>query len=171
MKKIFFGIVLLLCFGLVYTSYISAEAGKKKKAQGTHVEASGIALWNHMKGVDYSKKWQMWPGKTAFYQGTEPHGVLLTTYVNGPALKAIKTKKGVLPNGAIIAKENYSSEKKLMAITVMYKVAGFNPEARDWFWVKYLPDGKIEAEGKVKMCIECHAKAKRNDYVTTEPLK
>jgi hypothetical protein len=113
----------------------------------------------------------MWPGKTALYKGTEPHGVLLTTYVNGAALKAIEGKKGSLPVGAIVAKENYMPDKKLAAITVMYKVKGYNPQAGDWFWVKYLPDGKIEAEGKVDMCIGCHGSKKENDYVFTGPLK
>jgi hypothetical protein len=36
-----------------------------------------------------------------------------------------------LPAPAIVVKENYKSDKKLAAITVMYKVLGFNPEAGD----------------------------------------
>jgi hypothetical protein len=77
----------------------------------------------------------------------------------------------MLPDGAIIVKENYSADKKLGALTVMYKVKGYNPQAGDWFWVKYLPDGKVAVEGKVDACINCHASAKANDYVGTAPLK
>ncbi len=35
---------------------------------------------------------------------------------------------GPMPAGAIVVKENYMPDKKLAAITVMYKVAGYNPE-------------------------------------------
>jgi len=28
-----------------------------------------------------------------------------------------------------------------MPPTVMYKVEGYNPDAGDWFWVKYSPQG------------------------------
>lgn len=114
--------------------------------------------------------WKLWPGKGKLYKGTEPHGALLTTYVNDVALKSIKAKKG-LNDGAIIVKENYMPDKKLAAVTVMYKVKGYNPEAGDIFWMKYLPDGKIEASGKVDMCIGCHGKVKENDYLYTGKVK
>jgi len=68
-------------------------------------------------------------------------------------------------------KENYTTDKKLAALTVMYKVKGYSSMAGDWFWAKYLPDGKIAAEGKVVACINCHTTAKANDYVATAPLK
>ena len=62
-----------------------------------------------------------------------------------------------MPYGAIIVKENYGKDKKtLMAITPMYKLKGYNPEAGDWFWVKYDSSGKVLKAGKVKGCIDCH---------------
>jgi len=30
----------------------------------------------------------------------------------------------------------------------MYKVAGYNPGAGDWFWAKYSPQGKADKFGK-----------------------
>lgn len=114
--------------------------------------------------------WKLWPGKGKLYKGTEPHGALLTTYVNDVALKSIKAKKG-LKDGAIIVKENYMPDKKLAAVTVMYKVKGYNPEFGDIFWMKFLPDGKTEASGKVDMCIGCHTKVKDNDYLYTGKVK
>ncbi len=53
----------------------------------------------------------------------------------------------------------------------MYKVSGYNPAANDWFWAKYTPDGKIEAEGKIEGCINCHGKKRTNDFIFTGPLK
>lgn len=70
----------------------------------------------------------------------------MTTYVNGRAYRAIEKKSEMLPVGSIVMKENYSPDKKLMAHTVMYKVKGYIPQGGDWFWAKYAPDGKIEAE-------------------------
>jgi hypothetical protein len=166
--------VCVLLFGLVFlcSGFLWAQGkGKMSKGKAAMVEASGAALWSHLEKVDYSKKWKMWPGKTALYEGTEPHGALLTTYVNGVALKAIQEKKGTLPAGSIVAKENYTPDKKYAALTVMYKVPGYNPAANDWFWAKYTPDGKIEAEGKIEGCINCHGKKRTNDFIFTGPLK
>ena len=75
----------------------------------------------------------------------------------------------------MVIKENYSPQKKLMAITLMYKQKGYNAEAGDWYWVKFMPDGKVAqmeapngkmmpVAGKAKGCIECHSGADGDDY-------
>ncbi|NNG47298.1 MAG: hypothetical protein HKM86_09345 [Deltaproteobacteria bacterium] len=133
--------------------------------------ASGKELWDYLTKKEYAKKFSLWPGKGKLYKGREPHGALLTTYVNKKALSAIEGKKGVMTPGAIVVKENYKPDKTLAAITVMYKVDKYNPEANDWFWVKYTPDGKIQKEGKVGGCIGCHGQVKGNDYIFTGKLK
>jgi len=133
--------------------------------------ANGKDLWSYLTKGKFEQSFTLWPGKGKLYKGTEPHGALLTTYVNQPALEAIQGKKGSMPAGAIIVKENYKPDRDLAAITVMYKVAGFNPEAGDWFWGKYAPDGKVLAEGKVAGCLGCHGKVKGNDFLFTGELK
>jgi hypothetical protein len=110
--------------------------------------------------------WDLWPNKGRLYRGTEPHGSLLTTFVNDSAYYSIKNK-APMTDGAIIAKENYTADKKFVALTVMHKIKGYNPEVGDWFWVKYAPDGKVLASGKVKGCIQCHSAKKDNDYIFT----
>ena len=172
MRKATIVLVSLLCLTLafsvfVFTASTQAKMGTAKKMPA----ADGKALWDYLKMEKYAKNWKKLPGTKAFYAGKEPHGALLTSYVNKIAYDAIKGKKGMLPDGAIIVKENYSADKKLGALTVMYKVKGYNPQAGDWFWVKYLPDGKIAAEGKVGACINCHASAKANDYIFGAPSK
>ncbi len=135
--------------------------------------ADADKLYSYLTKEKPYTSWKLWPGKGKLYKGTEPHGALLTTYVNDVAMKSIKAKKG-LQDGAIIVKENYMPDKKLAAVTVMYKIKGYNPEAGDIFWMKYLPDGKIEASGKsgmVDMCIGCHTKVKGNDYLFTGKVK
>jgi hypothetical protein len=92
--------------------------------------------------------WDLWPNKGRLYRGTEPHGSLLTTFVNDSAYYSIKNK-APMTDGAIIAKENYTADKKFVALTVM------------------APDGKVLASGKVKGCIQCHSAKKDNDYIFT----
>ncbi len=116
------------------------------------------------------RAWSLWPDKGRLYKGTEPHGLLLTTFVNDTALHSIKKKKG-MADGSLIVKENYTADKKFTALSVMYKIKGYNPEAGDWFWVKYAPDGKVLASGKVEACINCHVKRKDNDYIFTGKVR
>jgi hypothetical protein len=115
------------------------------------------------------RSWDLWPGKGKLYEGGAPHGMLLTTFINETAFYSI-WKKEPFKDGAIIAKENYTKEKKFVALTVMYKIKGYNPKAGDWFWVKYAPDGSVQAAGKVGACIECHSQRKDNDYILTAPV-
>jgi hypothetical protein len=121
-------------------------------------------LRQYILGQDPYKKWETWPGKGKMFKGTEPHGSLLTTYINDIASESIKKKKG-MDNNSIIVKENYAPNKKLVAVTAMYKVRGYNPEGGDWFWAKYDADFNILAEGKVKACLSCHGTVKNNDFI------
>ncbi len=114
----------------------------------------------------YKKEFKLWPGKGEVVPGTEPHGSFITVYVNDIAYDSI-TDNEVLRNNSIVLKENYTPEKKLAAITIMYRVKGFNPEGGDWFWTKYDSDFNILKEGKVKGCLGCHGDVKDNDYIFT----
>ena len=116
------------------------------------------------------RAWEMWPGKERLYKGAEPHGAMVTTFVNPAAYFSAKDKKGIAYD-SIIVQENYSADKKFVALTVMYRVKGYNPEGGDWFWAKYAADGKVMASGKVKECIDCHGKKRDNDYIMTSPVK
>jgi hypothetical protein len=133
--------------------------------------ASAGDLRHHIiSHMPYKKEFSLWPGKGEMFKGTEPHGSLLTTYVNDRALKSIKAKSGMI-NNSIIVKENYSPDKKLIAVTIMYKVEGYAPKEGDWFWAKYDSDFNILEEGKVKGCLTCHSTVKDNDYIFTGKVK
>jgi hypothetical protein len=133
--------------------------------------ADAAKLYEYItKNTPYTK-WQLWPGKGKMYQGTQPHGEFLTTYVNETAMAGIKGKKGVMPDAAIIAKENYGPDKKFTALTVIYKIKGYNPAAGDWFWAKYDGSGKVLLSGKAEACIKCHEMKKGNDYLYSGQLK
>jgi hypothetical protein len=127
---------------------------------------SGADLQRHIFEEMPYKQWKLWPGKGKLYKGTEPHGAYITVYVNDKAHESIKNAQGMADN-AVVVKENYNAAKQLNSVTVMKKVKGYNPEGADWFWVRFGPDSKVTDEGKIIMCMGCHAVAKDNDYIYT----
>ena len=147
-------------------------------------------FWDYLIGNNY-KQWSPAPGKQAeLYTGQVPHGTLLKIYVNRTAAGDIKG----LAQGSIIVLENYLADRSLKSISVMYRSRGFNPQAHDWYWMEFKPDGtvvesvekesqskvtqvstsgaagklaattKIRLAGKTSSCIACHQKASGNDF-------
>lgn len=123
-------------------------------------DTTAAGVWSYLQEADY-EGWSMWPGKGELYEGTEPHGMLLTTYLNDTAHEALTTGSGPLPAGSIIVKENYQPDSTLAAVTVMYAADGYDPEHNDWFWAKYQTDGSVDAAGRVESCQSCHASGDR----------
>jgi hypothetical protein len=163
MKRRLFPFLAFSLVGLIGLAFAASH--------GMMPEPDAEAVWSHLEQKNYQESWSMWPGKEALYEGTRPHGALLTTYVNEAALEAIENKAGSMPAGAIIVKENYEPDETLAAVTVMYKAEkGYDPDHNDWFWLKRLPDGKVAASGKVKSCIACHSQKADNDYLFTGDL-
>jgi hypothetical protein len=123
-------------------------------------DTTAAALWQHLQDQRYRESWRQWPGKAQLYAGTEPHGMLLTTYTNDVAYEALMSGQAAdLPDGSIIVKENYMPDSTFAAATVMYKVAGYNPEHQDWLFAKYDPQGTPEDFGRAPMCQACHQQA------------
>lgn len=140
-------------------------------------------LWQKMKSEKYQEKWSLFPGTEKLYKGTEPHGMLLTTYINKKAKEALDSGVDVMPEDSILIKENYKPDKTMAAITVMEKTG---PEKDDWFWVKYLPDGSVDTMETVKngkkmkmpvaggvetMCAKCHAASVAGIHNIMTPIK
>ncbi len=105
---IFLVSVLLGCVG-------QREAGLEPRAEGK-------ALYDYITAGNNYKNWNKWPGLGEFYPRSpgSAHSDLLTTYVSDNAFSAIQDKKGILPEESIVVKENYDSNRTLMALTVMY---------------------------------------------------
>ena len=161
MKKQLVIVSTLVCL-LVFTALLS-QAGEDG------IPADPGKVWTHITECNPYLGWGTWPGYPGIYPGKSPHGAFLKLYANGIALKAAREGKP-MPNGAIIVKENYGKDQKtLMAITPMYKVKGYNPDAADWFWAKYAPDGTVAKSGKVKGCIDCHRTQEDKDWLFTTP--
>lgn len=135
-------------------------------------DTTGAAVWAHIQAEDYRESWDLWPGLEPFYGGNDPHGMLLTTYTNPVAATALTAGETSMPDGAIVIKENYTPDRALAAITVMYKRAGYDAEHSDWFFAKFLPDGSLDTgpngmalEGRVPGCQGCHIAQASQDYL------
>ncbi len=116
------------------------------------------------------------------YPGIHPHGAVLETVdttatVEGHTGRLI-VKKNYVGEGVTVEKVKERPNRYLGAITVMFKrEAGYDPENRDWFWVKFLPDGTVAknpkgvalagrvAKGMPRGCIACHKQAPGGDYL------
>lgn len=128
----------------------------------------GDALWHYISKVSPYTGWDYWPDHKGMQEGRAPHAPLHKVFVNKQALESTAAP---LKFGAIEVKENYSPSHELKAITVMYKVKGYNPKDGDWFWVKYSAGGKTLKAGKPGGCIGCHATRVANDYVLVHEFK
>ena len=129
-------------------------------------DTTAAGLWAHLQSSNY-RNWELWPGKEQLYAGTEPHGALLTIYVNEPARAALASGDSVMPAGALIVKENFSSDSALAAITAMYKVVGYDAEGADWFWARWDANGTPEVSGRAEMCKSCHSANAPQDFLMT----
>lgn len=127
----------------------------------------GEMLWQELQAADYAENWETLPDRDRLYQGTEPHGAWLSTFLNPTAMDALADQPGQLPVGATIVKENYNEDQELDGITVMQKQANYGDAYPYWVWASYAPDGSIQASGAVEGCIACHSEARANDYVFT----
>ena len=141
-------------------------------------DTTGASMWAFLQRTNYQENWSTWPDTGELYTGQEPHGMLLTTYLNDVALEALTNKAGAMPDGAIVVKENYRPDSTLAAVTVMYKVAAYNAEHNDWFFTKHLPNGELDTmpngiamEGRLPGCQGCHRAQQANDYLFTGLIK
>ncbi len=138
-------------------------------------KADAQGLWRHINQVDDFRKWGTWQEFDSLEKSYMPYGFFRRVYVNSVALKA---KGNPLPPGSILVRVGYGMDDntyaptdQIVAYTVMYKVAGFNHNAGDWFWVHYSGTGQVLESGVVDKCIECHDTARDNDWVVDHKLE
>lgn len=116
----------VLLFALMISGAGSLFAGDMKGAE-TPMGPAGMpaadaaALWSYIHSTSPYWNWAQWPGKSGLYEGREPHGMLLQTFVNEVAQSGILGKTGSVGDHGIVVKENYKPDKTLAAITVMYR--------------------------------------------------
>lgn len=149
-----------------------AETDKKAaKTDASDQRSFEARFWDFLQSAQY-QNWAPGPNQGLEpHRGRSPHGSYLKVYVNRAAAANPKSP----PHGSIIVKENLGRDKKkLLSLTVMYRVKGYDTDHNDWYWVKYNPNGTVARvspdvggkpiAGRVKACIDCHAKSKGADF-------
>lgn len=126
------------------------------------------ALWKYITEESPYTNWGFWPDHQGMQPGRAPHGPLHKVYVND---RALNSPQPPVQYGSIAVKENYGKDKKLKAITVMYKVSGYNPDDGDWYWAKYSSAGKADKFGKPEGCVGCHGTRAANDFILVHEFK
>jgi hypothetical protein len=124
------------------------------------------------------------------YFGNPPHGGVLEYFEQEMTIDGV--------TGAMLVKKNYRGETgedealaavlndrlgQIDSVTVMFqREDGYDPEHKNWFWAKYLPDGTLDknpkgmelagrvAKGADVGCIACHVAAPGDDLVFTHEV-
>ncbi|MDU9050191.1 MAG: cytochrome P460 family protein [Candidatus Electrothrix sp. Rat3] len=125
-------------------------------------EAEAEAVWKYITDTHPFETWSFWPDHQGMYNSKGPHGPKHKIYVNQLALDS---KQPPLQNGSMVVKYNLSPADEVKAVTIMYKVKGYNPAAGDWFWAQYSPTGEVQEAGRPEKCIACHTENAANDYI------
>ena len=154
---------LLTVFAVVAVAFLAAHALEDQMPGPDAAE-----FWTYITKTSPYTEWKFWDDHSGMQPGAAPHGPFHKVYVNDILYDAESTP---VPNGAIQVKESYNSDKKMTAITVMYKVKDYNPDGCDWYWARFSTEGKGGPEGKLDMCIGCHKAKAVNDYIFVHQIK
>jgi len=144
----------------------SAHAGELSMTMADGSAMPGpdaVQLMDYITHHDPYRDWGPGAAGRGFNGSAEAHGLTVATYYNAEALA-----EGIrdLPYGSIIVKEHRVPTRGMTALTVMYKVRkGYNPDAGDWYWAKYTPNGRLQVAGRVAACIKCHKAGEGSDFV------
>lgn len=76
---------------------IGAGAPVEQAAPAAEADTTADLIWAHLDQARYRETWRLWPGTEPLYTGTEPHGMLLTTYVNDLAHDPLTNGAATLP--------------------------------------------------------------------------
>lgn len=173
MRKTVIGWTVLLIVGLCVGSTFG-QSGSRRFRQPLPRTPQPVPFekqfWDYLVQVGF-RNWSPWPGKPAEHYAAEKpadaHGELLKTYVD----RKVAENPTDPPARAIIVMENYTSEKELRWLDIMYRSAGYSPETGDWYWIRYNADGTVASEGntqlagRVQKYIDCHQQADGKDFL------
>ncbi|OHD28342.1 MAG: hypothetical protein A2V99_05535 [Spirochaetes bacterium RBG_16_67_19] len=160
----------LLAFLLTLLLLGCAPAEQPRLPALGRAEISGARLWQRISAEADFEHWAFWPGHEELQPGQSPHGQFHEVYINYLLEEALPAAGRRAPNGSLIVKENFDADRRPTNLTVMAKVEGYDPANGDWFWAAYDPQGKVQAEGRLQSCIDCHEGMKDNDYIIIRRL-
>lgn len=123
-------------------------------------QSTATSLWQRMQGY---QDWGQYSGFGGTQEGRSVHGKFVRVYANDQAL----ADEGQPGYGSILVKEGFDSADRstLRGITVMERIAGYDPDSHDWFFARYDKQGKLTDSGKVAKCADCHFDAGGDDFL------
>ncbi|MGK9452863.1 cytochrome P460 family protein [Acidithiobacillus caldus] len=141
-------------------------------ACGSVAVPSPQALWKEIQSLQKANA--IMPESTPFQTGSRTVDPYTTDLANAAAIRSIQRSGGIqkvrrYENGSLVVKENYNSHKRLVGVTAMLKLKGYDTGDRNWVMAAYKPSGANVAFGKVGTCIACHVMVRRQDFVFAPP--
>lgn len=105
------------------------------------------------------QQWQTPDWVTGYTESVHPLPTYVKYYVNPAGMSDIDNP----PSGSIFVKEQFDKDKKIMGLTIMKKLDGYDPENKDWYWAIADVQARITNAGKLNSswtssCISCHKK-------------
>lgn len=127
---------------------------------------------------DFEKCGKFFTQMKGMTQGKSPHGKVQIWYSND--LKDLVGQAAFkAPVGAVSIKpfDNDGKDGVDGYAVMVKKEAGYDADNGDWFYEMRKPDGTVmeksgmPMQGKLKMCIGCHAAASAKDYLAGTAMK
>ena len=180
MKNIYFWSAHFITSGIISVIMLASSpqpaVAKSKSTAIAYGKKSDVALAKKL-WLALKKKKVVGAGRINVhaFKGKAPHGGIQQIYatkvtVNGHRGRAL-VKANHTAKGASIQSVYDKPNKYLSSYTVMFaNKAGYDPKNQNWFWVRYLPKGRITRTGtgiavagrvgKISKigCIGCHRK-------------
>ena len=172
--RMFSAIAVLCCMGASGTAVSQDGSGSSRSAPSRATrpqtpEEFYANFWRYIAkpGAAYNT-WKVLASENADDAIANPHGKTSRTYAD----KSAADDPTNLPIGAILVREDHDENGKRQSISVIYRVKDYDKDHGNWYWLRYQENGSVvrgpdnkAVAGKVTSCIDCHAKAKGNDFV------
>lgn len=138
---------------LVGCTYFGKPTGHDKTEANTLEQE--IANYQEWKTPDWVE---------GYTESVHPLPAYVKYYVNDKGMSDIDNP----PNGSIFVKEQFDEDKKIIGLTVMKKIDGYDPGNKDWYWAIADTEARITNAGKLNSswtssCISCHKKGDGGD--------
>ncbi|MDO9510894.1 MAG: cytochrome P460 family protein [Bacteroidales bacterium] len=153
---------------IIAVLYIFTSACSKEDATGTDKQLYDMALVTN--GFTWYKNSESYLPKS---QGSGHNQAFLRTRYNDLAATQLDSNgkvnpDAVFPNGSLIVKELYNSDKTLDQYAILYKQSNhIDADANGWVWGYVSASGKVAepAEKKGQACTSCHLQTGHIDYL------
>ncbi len=145
----------LLSLAMVFAgcTYFGVPVGQDRVAADTlQQEIADYATWKTPEWVE------------GYTTSAHPLPAYVRYFVNDLGMSDLDNP----PDGSIFVKEQFDKDKRLIGLTVMKKIAGYDPPNKDWYWAIADASGQVTNAGKLdtswtSSCISCHRKGDGGD--------